>query len=151
MIQFTLQNEGVPFPHYWEHCVGSCHAYTALREDYRKQLKRAHDELGFRYVRFHGLFNDQMSVLVMKKDHVGNELGLAYNFVNIDNIFDWLLDNGMKPFIELGFMPTAIASGDRTVFHYQGNITPPKDYKAWEELIDKLTTHLVERYGIDEV
>lgn len=152
MVHFQINLDNTtPFPHYWEMCVGSCQAYTALREDYRQQLKRAHDELGFQYVRFHGLLCDQMSILVMKKDHAGNELGLVYNFVNMDNIFDWLLDNGMKPFIELGFMPSAIASGDRTVFHYKGNITPPKEYSAWETLIHRLTVHLIERYGLEEV
>ncbi len=152
MIEFEIdKNKVTPFPHYWEMCVGSSNAYTALREDYRKQLKRAHDELGFKYVRFHGILDDRMSVLIDKKDHSGNSLGKVYNFVNIDNIFDWLLDHGMKPFIELGFMPTVLARGDRTVFHYKGNICPPKDYSEWEELIKLLTEHLIERYGIDEV
>ena len=51
------------FDHYWEKCVGACHAYTALREDYRMMLRKAKKDLGFQYVRFHGLFNDQMSVV----------------------------------------------------------------------------------------
>ncbi len=152
MIQFTVNADQVTdFPHYWEVCVGSSNAYTALREDYRQQLKRAHEELGFKYVRFHGILDDHMSVLIEKKDYSGNSLGKVYNFVNIDNIFDWLLEKGMKPFLELGFMPTAIARGDRTVFHYKGNICPPKDYKEWEELIQFLIEHLIERYGIHEV
>lgn len=152
MINYTIDlKQQTSFPHYWELCVGSCSAYTALREDYRTQLKRAHDELGFKYVRFHGILDDRMSILLMKKDFVGNNLGLVYNFVNIDNIFDWLLDNGMKPFIELGFMPTAIAKGERTVFHYKGNISAPADYAQWEELIRRLTVHLIERYGVEEV
>lgn len=152
MIQFTVNaGQVTDFPHYWEVCVGSSNAYTALREDYRQQLKRAHEELGFKYVRFHGILDDHMSVLIEKKDYSGNSLGKVYNFVNIDNIFDWLLEKGMKPFLELGFMPTAIARGDRTVFHYKGNICPPKDYKEWEELIQFLIEHLIERYGIHEV
>ena len=152
MINFKINKEQkTDFPHYWEMCVGSCHAYTALREDYRKQLKRANAELGFQYVRFHGLLDDDMCVLIMKKDYFGNELGLVYNFVNIDNICDFLLEIGMKPFLELGFMPTALASGDQTVFHYKGNITPPKDYEAWAELIRRLAQHLIDRYGIEEV
>jgi Beta-xylosidase len=152
MVNFNINRENkTEFPHYWEMCVGSCHAYTALREDYRKQLKKAHDELGFQYVRFHGLLDDDMCVLIMKKDYMGNELGLVYNFVNIDNICDFLLSIGMKPFLELGFMPETLASGDKTVFHYKGNITPPKDYDAWAELIRRLTEHLVERYGLEEV
>ncbi len=152
MIKFVIDKNNItPFPHYWEMCVGSSNAYTALREDYRKQLKRAHEELGFKYVRFHGLLDDRMSTLIMKKTYTGEELGLVYNFVNIDNIFDWLLDHGMKPFIELGFMPTAIAKSDRTVFHYKGNISPPKAYEQWEELIKRLVEHLIERYGLEEV
>lgn len=152
MKQFRIDTKSQnAFPHYWEMCIGSCNAYTSLREDYRKQLKRAHDELGFKYVRFHGLLDDRMSILIRKRDHSGNDLGLVYNFVNMDNTFDWLLDNGMKPFIELGFMPSAIASGDRTVFHYKGNITPPADYAEWEELIQRLVEHLLERYGLEEV
>jgi xylan 1,4-beta-xylosidase len=152
-MQFTINNQiqTSNFPHYWELCVGSCHAYTALREDYRKQLKRAHDELGFKYVRFHGLFNEDMCVCVEKKNYMGESLGIVYNFVNIDNIFDFLLSIGMKPFIELGFMPEALASGDKTCFHYKGNITPPKDYEQWSHFIKTFTEHLVERYGMDEV
>jgi xylan 1,4-beta-xylosidase len=57
----------------------------------------------------------------------------------------------MKPFIELGFMPHALASGTTTCFHYKANVTPPADYAEWEKLIHALTQHLVDRYGIEEV
>jgi len=140
------------FPHYWEMCVGSCHAATALREDYRKQLTRAHEELGFQYVRFHGLFDDDMSVVLydspspyMPSDRV------KYNFMNTDNIFDFLLSIGMKPFIELGFMPSLLASGNEVAFAYGGNKTPPKDYAQWADFIEQFVRHLEERYGKDEV
>lgn len=139
------------FPHYWEQCVGSCHGYTALREDYRQQLKKAHDELGFQYVRFHGLFDDDMCVCVEKKDHMGNSQGIVYNFLNLDSIFDFLLSIGMKPFLELGFMPSCLASGDTTCFHYKGNVTPPKDYRLWNDFIRAFVLHCEERYGADEV
>ena len=132
-------------PHFWEHTVGSDHAPMALRDDWRRDLKRAHDELGFRYVRFHGLLSDDMGVVVREKNE------LHYSFVNCDRIFDFLLSIGMKPFVELSFMPTALASGDRTVFHYQANVTPPKSYKEWSGLIEQLVSHLVERYGESEI
>jgi xylan 1,4-beta-xylosidase len=152
-LQFFINNQDQTsdFTHYWELCIGSCHAYTALREDYRKQLKRAHDELGFKYVRFHGIFNDDMCVCVEKKTYLGESLGIVYNFVNIDNIFDFLLSIGMKPFVEIGFMPECLASGNETCFHYRGNITPPKDYDQWTYLIKAFTEHLIDRYGIEEV
>lgn len=152
MTDFTL-NTGVrtDFPHYWELCTGSCHSYTALREDYRKQLKRAHDELGFKYVRFHGLLDDDMCICVADRDAAGKQTGILYNFVNMDSIFDFLLGIGMKPFIELGFMPTVLASGTTTCFHYKGNVTPPADYGEWGKLIGLLAEHAAERYGYEEV
>lgn len=147
-VTFSLDTriKGTPFEHYWEHCVGSCHAIMGTRQDWRDQLAKCHHELGFQFVRFHGLLNDEMSVV--KRDQDGR---LRYSFFNIDLIFDFLLSIGMKPFIELGFMPEALASGSTTCFHYKGNITPPADYDQWADLIRKLTQHLVDRYGLPEV
>lgn len=145
-FRIDMQKKGTAFPHYWELCVGSCHAIMGTRQDWREQLIRAHHELGFRYVRFHGLLNDEMSVCLRNPDG-----SLRYNFFEIDTVFDFLLSIGMKPFIELGFMPEALASGTTTCFHYRGNITPPADYEQWGLLIGKLTRHLVDRYGLDEV
>ena len=132
-------------PHFWEHTVGSDHAPMALRADWREQMRRAHDELGFRYVRFHGLLCDDVGTLIAEGDT------LFYSFFNADQIFDFLLSIGMKPFVELSFMPEALASGDKTVFHYRANVSPPKDYVQWATLIRKLVAHWVERYGLAEV
>ena len=81
----------------------------------------------------------------------GSDGSIEYSFFNVDSIFDFLLDLGMKPFIELSFMPSALASGSRTVFHYLGNITPPRSYDEWGDLIGALAGHLVRRYSADEV
>ncbi|RMC49747.1 beta-xylosidase [Lactobacillus sp. ESL0228] len=152
MLNFTIdENKKTNFPHYWETCVGSCHAYTALREDYRKQLIKVHKELGFKYVRFHGIFDDEMSVCVENFDFNGKSQGITYNFINIDKIFDFLLTIGMKPFIELSFMPTCLASGKNRIFPYGGNNTMPKTDAMWEELISRFISHLIERYGKEEV
>lgn len=135
----------MPLPHVWEHSVGSDHAPIALRADWQAQLRRSHNELGFRYVRFHGLLSDDIGTLVRHRDR------LVYSFFNADQIFDFLLSIDMKPFVELSFMPLAFASGNQTVFHYRGNVTPPEDYEQWSALIKTLAAHLVERYGIQEV
>jgi xylan 1,4-beta-xylosidase len=134
-----------PLSHFWEHTVGSCHAPLALRDDWQTQLRRCHDELGFGHVRFHGLLCDDMSTLV---EYQG---GPVYSFFNADRIVDYLLDIGMRPFVELSFMPGALASGSKTVFHYRGNITPPRDYAQWGLLVYKLAAHWVQRYGLAEV
>jgi xylan 1,4-beta-xylosidase len=137
-----LAEATTPLPHFWEHTIGSEHPRAALRSDWQQQLKRAHDELGFRYVRFHGLLSDDMGTV--SRDGV-------YSFFNCDQIFDFLLTIGMKPFVELSFMPRALASGKKSVFSYGANVTPPKDYKEWTRLIDGLVSHLVDRYGEKEV
>jgi xylan 1,4-beta-xylosidase len=59
--------------------------------------------------------------------------------------------NNWRKFIELGFMPEALASATATCFHYKANVTPPADYGQWATLIQTLTRHLVDRYGLDEV
>lgn len=140
-----LSGPVTPLPHFWEHMVGSGHATLALRADWQAQLKRAHDELGMKHVRFHGILCDDMGTLI---DQSGE---LLYSFFNTDQIFDFLLSIGMKPFVELSFMPTCLASGDKTAFHYRANVTPPKDYAQWSVLIRKLVQHWVDRYGLDEV
>lgn len=149
MINYELDvnSQMIPFPHYWEMCVGSCHAATALRADWQQQMERCHKELGFRYVRFHGLFDDDMSV-VTKPMLAQKKL---YCFTNIDKIYDFLLSIGMKPFVEIGFMPECLASGSKTVFHYRANTTPPHSYEEWAEFIRLFTVHLIERYGRAEV
>ncbi len=155
MAEFRLDvgADTTPFPHYWEQCIGSCHAVMGLRADWRVQLEKCRRELGFQYVRFHGLLDDDMSVCIRDVDLFRGETegSLRYSFFNIDAIFDFLLSIGMKPFIELGFMPSALASGPTTCFHYRANVTPPADYGEWEALIRALTQHLVERYGLAEV
>src|SRR6185437_1539036 len=113
----------------------------ALRAEYQEQLKRCHTELGIGHVRFHGLFSHDMGTLV---EHGGRRVS---SFHNAHSIWDFLLENGMKPFVELSFMPDAIAAGSATVFHYRGNVTPPKRYGDWADLIRSLTRSAVDRYG----
>ncbi|HSO76277.1 MAG TPA: glycosyl hydrolase [Blastocatellia bacterium] len=147
MPEFTcdLSETGAPLTHFWEHTVGSDHAPVALRADWQNQLRLCHNELGFRYVRFHGLLSDDMGTLI---SHQGASLS---SFFNADQVFDFLLSIGMRPFVELSFMPTALASGHKTVFHYRANVTPPRDYQRWATFIRELVSHWVERYGVSEV
>src|SRR4029450_132774 len=105
----NLAEGGVPLTHFWEHTVGSDHAPVALRADWQNQLRRCHDELGFRYVRFHGLLSDDMGTLISHQEKS------LYSFFNGDQICDFLLSIGTRPFVELSFMPAALASGRRTV------------------------------------
>lgn len=104
----NLNEEGREFPHYWELSVGSCHAATMLRADVQEHIKKAHRDIGFQYLRFHGLLDDDMSVVIPPMmPGIGED---QISFFNIDRIFDFLLSIGMKPFVELGFMWWNVAS-----------------------------------------
>jgi xylan 1,4-beta-xylosidase len=130
----------------FKECVGAGRANEGLRADWQQQLAYVKKECDFKYIRMHGLLTDDMGVY--REDKKGNA---EYNFQYIDVLYDYLLSIGMKPFVELGFMPVALASGDKTIFWWRGNVTPPKDYKKWEDLIHNLTLHFKERYGDEEV
>lgn len=127
-------------------CVGAGRANEGLRADWQRQVKMVKEECGFRYIRFHGLLADDMGVYF--EDKAGKPV---YNWQYIDALFDFLLGIKMRPFVEVGFMPGALASGDKTIFWWKGNVTPPKDYKKWNDLIKALTEHWTQRYGEKEV
>ena len=141
-------------PH-WKFCVGSGHAPLGLRTDYVRMLKQVHKELGIQYVRFHGIFNDDMDVVVKLSDirpGIGCDRFVEWNFHKIGIVYDNILECGMKPFVELSFMPKTLASGEeQCIFYYKGNITPPKDYDEWVEFIRKFVEYLIHRYGQEEV
>ncbi|MCL6588592.1 MAG: glycoside hydrolase [Firmicutes bacterium] len=130
----------------FKECIGAGRANEGLRADWQQQLALVKKECDFKYIRMHGLLSDDMGVY--REDDEGNP---EYNFQYIDVLYDYLLEIGIKPFVELSFMPVALASGPETIFWWKGNVTPPKDYRKWEDLIRNLTLHFTERYGPDEV
>lgn len=156
MKRFELNDRGKTKPNdrYWQMSIGSGHAALALRADYQQQLRRVKDELGFQSVRFHGIFNDDMVVIKTFRDFMrlpGGKKVKTQSFYHIALVYDALLEMGINPFVELGFMPGALASGKRTVFHYKGNVTPPKEYREWENLIQDFIRFLIDRYGREMV
>lgn len=130
----------------FKECIGAGRANEGLRADWQQQLAMVKKECDFKYIRMHGLLTDDMAVYT--EDNKGNPI---YNYQYIDALYDFLLSINVKPFVELGFMPSRLASGNETIFWWKGNVTPPKDYKKWEDLIRNLTQHFTERYGEEEV
>jgi xylan 1,4-beta-xylosidase len=134
--------------------VGSDHAFQVHRADFQQQMAFVHNELGFRYIRFHGILADDMNVVQSLSDFIplpGARQIQSTNFFQVGRVYDAVLKAGLKPFVELSFMPSALASGKKTVFHYRANITPPKDYAAWSGLIKQFIRFLIDRYGEQEV
>ncbi len=126
--------------------VGAGRANEGLRADWQQQLATVQKEIGFKYLRFHGLLCDDMGVYT--EDSKGNP---HYNFQYIDQLYDAMLALHIRPFVELSFMPGKLASGSSTIFWWKGNVTPPKSMEKWNGLIKALIEHWQERYGTAEI
>ena len=135
---------GKPRDRMGEFSVGADYPGTTIREDALAQLKTSRDELGFRYIRFHDIFHDDMGVY---REVDGRPV---YDWSRIDQLYDRFLVIGVKPFIELGFTPDAMKTSDQTLFYWKGNTSHPQPEK-WAGLIDAFVRHLIDRYGAEEV
>lgn len=131
--------------HFWSRCVGAGRANEGLRASWLEQLALAHRACGFKYVRMHGLFHDDMFVM-----HLADGKPV-YNWQYVDDLFDRLLAMGVKPFVELGFMPKDLASTSNTTFWWKANTSPPKDYGLWGDLVGRFAQHCIDRWGAEEV
>lgn len=138
-----LTAKGDPLPHIWSKCLGSGHAALTLREDWRNQVRSARKELGLEMVRFHGLLDDDMSISLSRG---------VNSFLNLDSMVDFLIGQGMRSVIELSFMPNWLANHSTTSgMQYHPNNSPPSDWEAWGEIVEAVASHLVSRYGIEEM
>ena len=139
--QYSLCPEKVQsFANHADYCVGTGRMGLALHREYLEQLRLVQKEIGFSYIRGHGLFCDDMAIYQEYKNEKG-EICPEYNFTYLDRVMDSYLEVGIRPFLELGFMPEKMASGDQTVFYWKGNVTPPKTYEAWRALVQALLRH----------
>lgn len=144
----------VPFHNNVDFCVGTGRMGLALTKEYLDQLKLVQEEIGFKHIRGHGLFSDDMAIYQEHRKHFWDmsEPGeTEYCFTYVDRVFDSYLALNIRPFLELGFMPSKMASGTQTVFYWKGNVTPPKEYKMWTDMVVAFLAHLLERYGEEEV
>jgi xylan 1,4-beta-xylosidase len=147
-VEIDARTQGSPFPHFWEQMFGSGRAILSLRESYRDDLRAVKQITDFRYVRFHAILHDEVGVY--NEDEHGNPV---YNFAYVDQIYDGLLKNGVRPFVEISFMPRKLAFNPDALhpFWYKPNVSPPKSMDRWDDLMRHFARHLIDRYGIDEV
>ena len=147
-VRIDVRGEGRPLEHYWS--VGTCagRVNEGLRTSWVEQLREVHDACGFQYLRMHGLFDDDMCVYF--EDRNGNPI---YNWQYIDEVFDRMLEIGVRPFVELSFFPELIAKENslRQMWYRNCVSYDPARISKWEALVRAFTQHVVERYGLDEV
>lgn len=152
LLQVDLYDKpATPLIHFWETVLGSDHAFMLTRYDLLDQVITVQDELGIENLRFHGIFMDDVRPLL---DIDKPDLVTARNcdWWQVDLIYDALLARGIRPFVELSFMPEPLASDPNAhIFKYQGATSPPRSWKGWELFVEEFMRHLVKRYGRNEV
>ena len=145
-ITANIKRDTKTLNRFFSDCVGAGRAGELLRKTAVDQMKEVSRSCGFRYLRFHGLFSDDMGVY--QKDENGIPI---YNWQYVDQVYDAILDNGMKPFVELSFTPFAMASTEKVLFWWRANVSVPASMEEWYELVYRFTKHMTQRYGMDEV
>ena len=143
-IVANLKDSTGAVDHFFDLSVGSDFPGTLIRNDSQAQLKLTVDELGFRYIRFHAIFHDVLGTVRIEDGKT------VYNWSKIDQLYDNLLARRIRPFVELGFTPKALATSQNSVFYWNGNTSHPKP-EGWHDLVDAFIRHIEERYGRDEV
>ena len=139
-----------PFRNRTNYCVGTGRLDLALHKEYQDQLRLVQDACHFRYIRGHGLFSDQMGIY-QEFTAPDGEKKQWYCFTYLDRVMDAYLENGLEPFLELGFMPEKLASSEQTLFYWKAHTVPPKDMRSWCDLVQATFRHLAERYGRERV
>ena len=145
-LTIDLNGTRKPLDRFFDHCVGAGRAGEMLRAQALTQLTALQESCHFRYLRFHGLLSDDMAVCFRGYDGC-----LLFNWQYIDLVLDEMLARGIRPLVELGFMPDCLKSADTTIFWWKGNVTPPKDMEEWAALVTALVRHVSARYGEAEV
>jgi xylan 1,4-beta-xylosidase len=144
IIVVNLNDSTAPVDRFFDLSVGSDYPGTLIRDDSQAQLKLAVDELGFRYIRFHAIFHDVLGTVRIENGKT------VYNWSRIDQLYDDLLARHIRPFVELGFTPKALATSENSIFYWNGNTSHPRP-EGWHDLVDAFIRHIEERYGQDEV
>lgn len=153
-IHISLKENTMATDYSWQKGLGGDHAWQFHRSDMVEQAKLAHDELGIESIRFHGIFDDDMwtvSDLNAFSSMPGGDKVRDWNFRQIGHVYDNLLSVGLKPFVELSFMPTPLAKKKVYGLHYRNNVSIPKSWKQWGEYIEAFIHFLLHRYGKEEI
>ncbi|MCR4435305.1 MAG: helix-turn-helix domain-containing protein [Clostridiales bacterium] len=145
-IVVNAQKKGKAFHKYWKKLTTFGRAVEGLRSDWQEQLREVQREIGFEYIRFHGIFNDEMMVFNQTRDGK-----IYYNWSYVNKLLDFFMEVGIKPFLELSFMPSEIGSDDRTVFWWKGNISQPREITLWTDMVKAFAKNCINRYGLKEV
>ncbi len=139
--------EGRQLQHHWKNFIGIERAKDLLYADVQDMLRQLQRDVGFKHLRFHGIFSDDMLVCQRTKDG-----RLEFNFSIVDKVLDFVISVGLKPMIQFSFMPAALAEDpEHRVFLNPAVISMPKHMEEWNHLVRQFLAHIRARYGQREI
>ena len=146
IIKADISKEKGKLDRYFSECVGAGRAAEVMRYAASKQLEYIQSICPFRYIRFHGLFHEEMAVV--KRNENGE---LEFSFFYIDQLFDRLLGLGIRPVVELSPMPVIMAKDEKYLMWWKMNVSMPENIREWHELLKVFVLHITARYGREEI
>ncbi|MCR8642837.1 helix-turn-helix domain-containing protein [Paenibacillus sp. N1-5-1-14] len=145
-IHLQVSGKHKPLKPYWQEMCTISKAKEILHSEVQRQLRMVQEHIPFRYIRFHGIFDDEM--MVYREGPDGQPI---LNFFYVDQLLDFIRSVGLRPYIELGFMPKDLASSEFSFFHKKSYLGMPKDLRNWQLLIEQFMLHCKQRYGVEEM
>jgi xylan 1,4-beta-xylosidase len=146
VITVTGAQAAPPLRKPWKNAIAVDVSILLLREDLQSHLAILQRDIGYRYCRTYGFFYDEMAIVARRKDG-----SLAFRWAQVDKVLDALQRLRLRPFMNLSPVPVPLASGTQTVFDWGVNVTPPRDYAEWGQLVRAFARHCMDRYGLDEI
>ncbi len=142
-----VSKRGTRLNHSFLNMISTGKASDILSSDCQNNLREIQREIGFKYIRFHGLLDDDM--MIYKNLY---KEGPTFVFNYLDTVFDFLLSIDLKPILEFSYMPEDLSSSKKHLVGFSNSIISfPKDMELWKLLVSKIMMHLNERYGRAEV
>ncbi|MDR0885158.1 MAG: helix-turn-helix domain-containing protein [Clostridiales Family XIII bacterium] len=145
-VIIDINGQSISWPHNWKKLLTMGWAKEVLLAPVQEQIKKCQEDIGFEYIRFHGILDDDMNIY--REDEEGKPI---YNFGYLDILFDFILSVHLKPFVEFSFVPSAMVSEKTYRYEHSSVFNAPSDMSKWEGLIYNLMKHWIERYGVNEV
>lgn len=144
-VNKDVDSEGAQLHPIWSKMMNIGSANTLLNQNMRDQISEMTEDIPIEFIRFEGIFNQEMDVLQKDKK------GFKFNWKFVNQVLDYLRDIEVKPFICLSYMPLPFASKSTSFFNYQGNTSPPKEMSQWLSLVQSFMMSCINRYGLEDV
>ena len=137
-------NKTVPLSKNWSRIINIGKIDALLDSDMQQQLLVMKEEIGFSYVRIWNIFVQDMY-------DEGEDGNWRYNFSRVDRGLDFLVDNGLKPYIELSFKPMDVSYSINSAMTSKDNEIIFHDRESYQKVMHDFASHLINRYGMDVV